>query len=875
VTVAPGTRLGPYAIVESIGAGGMGEVYRASDTRLDRAVAIKVLPAHMSATPGMRERFEREARAISSLSHPNICPLFDVGRDGDVDYLVMELLEGQTLAERIARGPLPMEQLLRYGREIASALDKAHRQKIIHRDLKPGNIFLTRSGVKLLDFGLAKLVMPATVPQDAPTAVLLKERPLTAEGSLVGTVPYMSPEQLEGREVDHRSDIFSLGAILYEMATGKRPFHGNSQASLIASILEHEPQPVAELRPATPQSADRLIRACLEKDADNRVQTAHDVMLQLQWISESSGTQSRPAPSAPGRSGVVRYLPWVLAGAVALAAIVFVSMRPAVSSAAPVEFALRAPGDDGEFGVFAAVSPDGSTIVVPARDGKGRYALWSRQTGSTRWRKLEGTDGNDQMKPFFSRDGKSIGYFANRQLRVVDLAGGAPRDVCPVTYGVGGAWLDDGSIVFSPSFGQPMHRVSPAAGSKSSIVPGFSLIAKEAKQGWPVALPKGRFLFVQQSKPGEPAVIFGASVAGGGPRRVLEASSLTGYSEPWLLFVRKGTLFAQRFDPESMTVEGDSIPLADHVAHSSVWMHSGSAVSGRTLVYPPAASRRREIQWVDRSGQSLGKVLQGGDIFLAALSPDDSRILYFKEDMIAGDTTLWTYDPKRGIESKLTTTHTTSASWSPDGKLIAHDAGSGATSGIRVQPPDGSAPARYVGTTGGTNEFVGSWLSDREILVERYTAESFFDLWSLPLQGAKPVPVIATEFNEYSARLSPDGGWLAFQSNRFGRGEIFVRNIASGHTVQISNRGGGGAEWSRSEIFFVDDEGALQAVPYTLTATSLEPGAARRLFELPQHSAYAVTLDGQKILLSTAAGQAGQRELIHVMVGWRSRLEQR
>lgn len=874
MTVTPGSRFGPYQIVDSIGAGGMGEVYRASDTRLDRMVAIKVLPPHISEVAGMRERFEREARAISSLSHPNICSLFDIGREGDVDYLVMELLEGQTLAERIARGPLSTDQLLRYGREIASALDRAHRQQIVHRDLKPGNIFLTRTGVKLLDFGLAKFAAPPGVAQEAPTVILQKDLPLTAEGSLLGTIPYMSPEQLEGKEVDERSDIFSLGVILYEMATGKRPFRGDSQASLIASILEHEPQPVGELRASTPQSLDRLIRACLEKDPESRGQTAHDVMLQLQWISESSGMENRPALSAQRWRGLARHLPWAVAGVIALVAL-FLRASATAPIERPVEFALHPPGDGGAFGAFATISPDGSTIVIPARGGKGSYALWAREAGSTKWRKLEGTDqGNDQMKPFFSPDGKSLGYFANRQLRILDLAGGSPRDVCPATYGVGGAWLDDGSIVFSPSFGQPMHRVSSVAGSKASVVPGFGPIAKAAKQGWPVALPKGKFLFLQQTRSDEPPVIFGASVTGGGPRRIVEASSLAGYSEPWLLFVRKGTLFAQRFDPDAMNVEGNPVPLVDQVAFSSIWMHSGSAVSGRTLIYPPAVSRERDMRWVDRTGQTLGTVLLSRDIFFGVLSPDDSRILYFKEDMIGGDTTLWTFDLKRAIESKLTTINTTSASWSPDGKLIAHDAGSGGATGIHVQPSDGSPGARYVGTSGGTNEFIGTWLSDREIVVERYTPESFFDLWRLPVDGAGPAPLLATEFNEYSSRISPDGGWLAFESSRFGRVEIFARNVATGETVQISNRGGFAPEWSRREIFFVDAEGDLQAVPYNLTATSLEPGVARRLFALPQHSAYDVTLDGQKILLSHTAGQSGQRELLHVLAGWKSRLPQ-
>lgn len=853
----------------------MGEVYRANDTRLDRAVAIKVLPPQFAADAERRERFEREARAISSLSHPNICSLFDVGRDGDVEYLVMELLEGQTLAERIARGPIPTEQLLRYGREIAGALDKAHRQKIIHRDLKPGNIFLTKNGVKLLDFGLAKSVQSAAVPADAPT-VQQDERPLTTEGSLLGTVPYMSPEQLEGKEVDERSDIFSLGAILYEMATGKRPFNGRSQASLIASILEHDPQPIAELRPATPPSLERLIRACLEKNRDERVQTAHDAMLQLQWISENSGIQQRPRPRSAGRSPALRYLPLIAVAAIASVLGFWYGTQARTQAASPVEFTLFPPGTGGSFGVFSSISPDG-TIVTPAREGGGdTWALWARELRSSKWRKIEGTEGgSDQMKPFFSPDGKSVAFFHKRQLQVVDLAGGAPREVCAAPYGVGGAWLDDGNIVFSPAFGQPMHRV-PASGGTAEPVPGFAPVGKEGKQGWPVALPNGRFLFLQQARPNEPTFVFAASVSGGGPRRVLEATSLVGYSEPWLLFVRKGTLFAQRFDTDEMAIEGDPIRIASQVAHAATWIHSGASANGSVVAYPPAVAEDNEVIWVDRTGTTTGKVFQGLNIFYGALAPDDARLLYFREDQSQGITTLWIYDLTRGIESKLTSLNTLSAAWSPDGKLIAHDAGSGGTNRIYVQAADGSSPARYVGTTNGTNEFVGTWLSNGEVLVERFTAESFFDLWRVPVDGTKPAPFIATEFNEYSARLSPDGQWLAFESNRGVRDEIFVRNVTTGETVQISSGGGSGPEWSRHEIFFVGGQRSLYAVPYTATAHSLQPGAPRKLFELPERTVYDVTGDGQKILLSRSFGQAGQQQKqLNVVVGWKARLEGR
>ena len=479
MTLQTGARLGPYEILSPLGAGGMGEVYRANDTRLERIVAIKVLPAGAADRADLRERFEREARAVSSLSHPNICALYDIGRHGETDYLVMEYLEGDTLAARLAKGPLPLEQALRIAIEIADALEKAHRQGVIHRDLKPGNIMLTKSGAKLLDFGLAKTRLAGPAAGATLTTLPTERRDLTAEGVILGTLQYMAPEQVEGRDADGRTDIFALGLVLYEMLTGAKAFTGKSQASLIAAILEREPAPLSTLLPVTPPGLDRLVKGCLAKEPDDRWQTAHDLKDQLKWIAQGGSETGMPeAAPAPGRSHAREAIAWVVAGVclVAFASMFFLRGAPIP---VPVTRGAITPPDGASF-LFETddagsltVSPDGSLITFAARDPKGRLSLWLRPLDQFEAKPLAGTE--DAIYPFWSPDSRFIGFFNNGKLRKIPVSGGPAVIICDATEPRGGTWNSDGTILFEPHWRDPIYKVAAAGGTPEPVtVPAIS-----------------------------------------------------------------------------------------------------------------------------------------------------------------------------------------------------------------------------------------------------------------------------------------------------------------------------------------------------------------------------------------------------------------
>jgi predicted Ser/Thr protein kinase len=473
VTLAPGTRLGPYEIVAAVGAGGMGEVYRARDTRLERTVAVKVLPSHLAASTEVRQRFEREAKTISSLSHPNICALYDVGNQDGVEFLVMEYLEGETVSDRLAKGPLAFDSVLRYGLEIADALDKAHRQGIVHRDLKPGNVMLTKSGVKLLDFGLAKMVAPSAARSGASLTALPTEARgsnLTEEGTILGTFQYMAPEQLEGRDADARTDIFAFGAVLYEMATGKKAFSGRSQASLISSIMGSEPPAVSTVAPMTPPAFDRVVRTCLAKDPDDRWQTAHDIGVQLKWIQEGgSAVVAAPSAAAPRKRSPL-LVPWLVA-AVATAGLIALAVRDRLRPVAPgavVRFAVLPPEKaiftpPGEHAASQfALSPDGRSLAFVASYPGARSLLWVRRFDSLTASPLPGTE--EAMHPFWSPDGRSVGFFTPTAVKRVDLASGAPQKLCDSAGGRGGAWSQEGVIIFADSAATHLFRVPDLGG---------------------------------------------------------------------------------------------------------------------------------------------------------------------------------------------------------------------------------------------------------------------------------------------------------------------------------------------------------------------------------------------------------------------------
>ncbi|HXI01884.1 MAG TPA: protein kinase, partial [Candidatus Saccharimonadales bacterium] len=612
MTLSPGTRLGPYEITAPLGAGGMGEVYRARDTRLGRDVAVKVLPQHLSANPEVRARFEREAKTISSLNHPHICTLFDVGREGDTDYLVMELVEGETLAQRLEKGALPGHEVLRLGVQIAGALERAHRAGVIHRDLKPGNVMLTKSGAKLMDFGLARatgMAGPAS-GSGVSVATLTKSptmaAPLTAEGTILGTFQYMAPEQLEGSEADARSDLWALGCVLYEMATGRRAFDGKSQASLIGSIMGSQPAPISQIAPLSPPGLERLVQACLAKDPAERLQSAHDIRMQLAWLAEGGSQAGVPAPVAAKRRSRAR-LAVMLAAAgwlVAVAAVAWIALK-APRAEGPFFAAIAgSPSNPPAASMFGpmALSPDGTRVAtVVQRDGGNMVSVYDFGSGKTSV--LEST--KDAGFPFWSPDSRWIGFFAGGKLRKVEAAGGPAQPLADANAGRGGTWSRAGEIVFAPDIRGPLMKVSENGGTPTAVTRPES---EEVTHRNPYFLPDGkRFLFIERRSESEAVGrLMESSIDGAAPREVLDRASNVQLSDGYLLFVRDQSLLAQRFDESTLALGGPIVPIADRIEYYNARdIGNFSATPAGMLVYRHQAVTEGSLAWIGRDGRLI------------------------------------------------------------------------------------------------------------------------------------------------------------------------------------------------------------------------------------------------------------------------------
>ena len=671
MALSAGVRLGPYEIVSAIGAGGMGEVYKATDTRLDRTVAIKVLLAHVADDPDLRQRFEREAKTISSLNHPHICTLYDIGQQDGVDYLVMEYLEGETLAARLTRGPLPTDQVLRYATEIADALDKAHRKGITHRDLKPGNIMITKAGTKLLDFGLAKLKQPAA-GAGGMSAVPTLSAGLTMQGTILGTLQYMAPEQLEGTEADARTDIFAFGAVVYEMATGKKAFEGKSQASLIAAILEREPPPISVLQPVSPPAMDQIVKTCLAKDPEDRWQSAGDLGRQLKIIQTGS-PPSVAAPTVAARKSRER-LSWGVAGVLAVLAIAlavpYVTREPA--DITTVRFAIEAASSaPNQF----ALSPDGRLLAFVGEAGVGGAGLWIRAVEALEARALPGTEG--AAYPFWSPDSQFIGFFAGGQLKKVAVSGGPPETLCEVgAVSPGGTWNRDDVIVFAGGAeGFRLYRVSASGGEPSPVTEVDRSL--HLAHVWPQFFPDGRrFLFFAARPGGDDNGIYVGSLDSSEVQRVMAAESMARYAPPgYLLYAREGTLMAQPFDAGAVQLTGDPVRVVDQVNTNPATRLVGFSVSenGELAYRGGGREAGTQLVWFDRSGELLGEASQPGLYNNPALSPDETRVAVERREITSADADIWILDLTRGTTSRFTFEPGSDQfpTWSPDGREIA------------------------------------------------------------------------------------------------------------------------------------------------------------------------------------------------------------
>jgi serine/threonine protein kinase len=890
MALSAGTKLGPYEIVAPLGAGGMGEVYRARDTRLGRDVAIKVLPTHLADRPDLRERFEREARAIASLNHPHICTLHDIGRQDSADYLVMEILEGQTLAQRLLKGPLPVEQVLQYAIEIAGALDKAHHNGITHRDLKPGNIMLTKSGVKLLDFGLAKLTRDAAVTTNTVTTLPAAEHSITAQGSIIGTLQYMAPEQLEGAEADARTDIFAFGVVVYEMATGKRAFDGKSQASLIAKILETDPPPISSLQPMTPAALDRVVKKCLAKEPEKRWQDAGDLCDELKWLAEAGAPPEQTSKAPGNRWALISVLACVVVAAAAGAAGWL--LKPAPASEQVMQLAVPLP-DDMSLPLFAELSPDGRRVVLAVYVGL-QTQLVLRSLDSSQIQPLPSTQSVTARSPFWSPDSRSIGFYSDGKLKTVSIDGGPAQVLCDASLsGSGGAWSSDGVILFAAN-GGPLQRVNASGGACTPVMKGGA----DEDDDSPAFLPDGKH-FLYRARGGEESTrgIYVASLDNPAGQRLLTdqssvvfAPSTHGSRQGYLLFLRGTTLTAQPFDTGTLQLAGDAFPVAEQVAMDFNNQVAASASANGVLFYLSNLVRDNQLTWFDRSGKVLGTVGPHGLQTGLSLSPDD-KVAAIGRNFSGSDSELWLEDLVRGGATAFTfdPTHGRVVVWSPDGTQIIFASNDGklyrkdANGGGREEPL----------LAGGNRKFPSDWSRDgRFLLYTDIDPTTGADLWVLPDPSgksgdSKPFPFLQTQFMESQAQFSPDGRWIAYASNKSGQGEIYVRPFSgqpsgSAGEWKISTDGGREPRWSPDgkELFYLELQPSghfkdqLMVVPVQASGADFQVGAPKPLFEfvypgvVPQYNAfgYAVAAGGQRFLVNPSVNPI--TTTLNVIVNW-------
>ncbi|HEX7254014.1 MAG TPA: protein kinase [Thermoanaerobaculia bacterium] len=858
MSIAAGTRLGPYEVISLIGAGGMGEVWKARDTRLERTVAVKVLPERLSLSPESRQRFEREAKTISALSDPHICTLYDVGNQDGVEYLVMEYLEGETLSDRLAKGTLPFDLVLRYGIEIAQALEKAHRQGIVHRDLKPGNVMLTKSGVKLLDFGLAKAVAPADQPgalTSLPTAMPVSN--LTEKGTILGTFQYMAPEQLEGKEADARTDIFALGAVLYEMATGKKAFSGATQASLITAIMSSDPVPISQLQSTSPPALDYVVKTCLAKSPDDRWQSAADVKQALGLTSQSSS--SAAGSVAPfRRRGRWRILLAVLAipALIVLGFLLGRSTSPRAAATPVVSFSLSpSPGESfASGGLVLAFSPNGRTIaIVVRREGTTQISI--RDVGSFDPKLLAGTEG--ATFPFFSPDGAWLGFYADGKLKKIPSAGGPVIVLCSAPEGAGATWLPDDTIVFSPDWREGLQRV-PGAGGAPKILTQPDPARGENYHWLPEALPDGSaVLFTDQKgasgSPGE-ANVATLSLQTGKWQTIIEKGTNAHYLVGgYIVYERDGVLLAAPFDARRLSVTGPSVPVLqgalvdpDYGTTQVAISRSGSVAYLAGTAAPPEST----LVVVDRAGNERPLTGLRRPYEDLALSPD-GRLLALT--IIGEPLNVWLYDLARDTLNRFTFEgDNRDPIWSSDSRRVIYVAGRQNRFHLRWKPIDGSGPEEELVTT----EKVpwpfscspdGRWLS--------YCAGN--TVYLLPLIGEdRKLRAGASGPYTLGGSISPDGKWIAYQSSESGQSEVYVQALAGAGKWQISSAGGIRPHWASdgSELFFRSGSqggrSSLMSVPIQQGPT-FNAGTPRPLFPfhyLQGGHDYAVMPDGQHFI---------------------------
>jgi serine/threonine protein kinase/WD40 repeat protein len=882
--ISTGTRLGPYEIIAPLGAGGMGEVYRARDTRLERTVAIKVLNPTLVASPNLKTRFEREAKTISQLNHPNICTLYDVGHEDGTDYLVMEFLHGESLAERIKRGPLPLKELVSIGCDIAEALERAHRAGIVHRDLKPGNVMLTKTGAKLLDFGLAKpssmgmaaasvsapLLSALTI--DSPTP---QQSPLTQQGTLVGTVQYMSPEQIQGLEADTRSDIFALGAMFYEMATGKRPFVGKSQIKVASAILEDEPQPVSAVLKTSPPALDRLVRTCLAKNPDERFQSALDVRLELKWLSTEQPS------GVPTEARFSRWITYVAFAALTVIAAFLLWIRSSQPPQRAMYFTAALPSSARSM----AIAPDGQTVaLVSYREDTHRVGLFLYEIGANEAKPLAGTDG--ATFPFWAPDGRAIGFFANGKLKRFDLDSASVRTLCDAPNGRGGTWSKTGVILFTPkgTLNEGIVSISDSGGVPTKFnYPGAT--GNENSFRWPVFLPDGKhYLFLAANIRGNIELnnLYIGSIDNRSEKHLLTKTVYNGdYANGYVFFVRDGAIQAQKLDLGSYKLTGDVLRIFDNVKQQSRIMYAAFAASGGVVLAQEAGEvSLSRLIWYNRNGKVTSNSAPPDTYGNVAIAPDGKYVAIDKTDTTNENTDVFIYDLARASFRRLTFDPSIDSVpvWSPDRGRIAFSSSRGRNFDVFVKPADGSQPERELPLATGVDALPLDWSRDGHNLL--YLAPP--DLWIYSFVDGKARLFLKATSSLKTAQFSPDGKWVAYSSNESGRWEVYVTSFPDANGKwQVSTDGGEQPRWrgDGKEIYFLSSDAKLMAVSVD-TNNEFQSGTPAVLFQTEpreqvattEQVVYDVSRDGQQFLVNSKYDN-GSAHPMSVILNWKSEIK--
>lgn len=861
----------------------MGEVYRARDKRLGRTVAIKVLPTELSTRADLRDRFEREARVISNLSHPHICALYDVGNQDGVEFLVMEFLEGETLAERLERGPIPYEQMLRYGIEIAEALEWAHRAGVVHRDLKPGNIMLTRSGAKLLDFGLAKLrpmesALYVSNIQSSPTGA----GNLSMAGTIVGTVQYMAPEQLEGKDADSRADIFAFGTVLYEMATGKRAFEGGSYASVIAAIMSSQPAPISTVLKVTPAALDRVVGKCLAKDPDERWHSAHDLAAELRWILEG-GTQSSavllPMPSAHWVGRIKRALPALLLAIITALAVIVVLARKPRSVLPLVKLSIVHAAQTAASGPIA-LSPDGKKVAMAATGTDGGKLLWIRDLQSLEPKSLPATD--DAVYPFWSPDGRFLAFFTQDKLKRMEVGGGPPQTLADAPGGKGGSWNKDGVILLSPTFTGGIFRMQATGGAMTPLT-NLDASRQESSHRWPWFLPDGiHFLYVILAAQRENCGIYAGSIADSHLKKQLTIDySRVEYASPgYLIFIRGRTLTAQRFDADKLELQGDAYSLGEKAGYDGYSGYGAFSSAGNVLTFGSLDEPKKHLVLRSRDGKELSSHGTPADYREPAVSPDGKRVVVERRDPATDNNDLWIVELTRDTFTRFTfdPSNEVSALWSPDGTRIVFC--SNPKGLINIYQKDLSSGTQTLLVDSPDPKYPDDWSQDgKYILFDELASKTKFDIKYFSPDGKQqPQTFLETPFNETHARFSPDVNWIAYTSDETGRAEVYARRFPpqSNEKWQISTNGGDQAFWSRdgSEIYYLSAERKLMAVvvttgatldagvPVLVTAAAVDPNTL-----VDDRNQYAPAPDGKSFLITERVAKS-EVSPVSIILNW-------